>query len=124
MKSRTDTALKAELLRILDRHRGASTAIQVCDLTLALGFELTEANERIVRQLKRDLVDEGHLIASSCGKRPGYFIPETAEEMKEPLRNYKARALSLLVMIKKIEGIAALRGLFGQLELELGDGKS
>ncbi len=114
------TVLKAEFLKILARHHGAAKAIQVSDVTLLLGLELTESNERLVRQLKRDLVDEGHLIASSCGKRPGYFIPVTAEEMHEPLLNYKARAKSLLVLIAKIEGTAALRGLIGQLELELG----
>jgi hypothetical protein len=114
-------SLKSDLLTILKRHRGAASAIQVCDLTVMLGFELTDSNERIVRQLKRDLVDEGHLIASSCGKQPGYFIPVTAEEINEPLRNYTARLKSLAVLIASIEGTAALRGLWGQLELELGE---
>lgn len=115
----TDVSLKTDLLRIMDRHRGAANAIQVPDLVLALGLDLTSYNERIVRGLKRELVEAGHLIASSCGKRSGYFIPETADEMTEPLRNYKARLKSLAVLIASIEGAAALRGLFGQLELEL-----
>lgn len=115
------TALKRDCLRILQRHRGARNAIQVCDLTLLLGLELTDGNERIVRGVKRALVDEGHLIASSCGRVPGYYIPETAEELRDPLRNYEARFKSLAILIAKVKGSAALKGLWGQLELEIGD---
>jgi hypothetical protein len=114
-----EAILKNDLLRVLERHRGASQAIQVGDLVLALGLDLTSTHERMVRRWKRELVDEGHLIASSCGKCPGYFVPVRKEEMAEPLRNYKARLKSLAVLIASIEGAAALQGLWGQLQLEL-----
>lgn len=114
-----DVMLKNDLIRVLDRHRGAAQAIQVGDLVLALGLDLTSTHERMVRRWKRELVEEGHLIASSCGRYPGYFVPVRKEEMVEPLRNYKARLKSLAVLIASIEGVAALQGLWGQLQLEL-----
>jgi len=40
------------------------------------------ANDRSVRYMIRDLIEEGYPIASTTGKHPGFFIADTPEEVK------------------------------------------
>lgn len=74
--------------------------------------------ERIVRVIKRDVADSGVLIGSSCGRMPGYFIPETQEEIQATLGNYEARLKSLAALIRKTKGAAGFKAYLGQLAME------
>lgn len=102
-----------QLRSILERHRGIHRAIRV--KTLA---ELLDTDERRVRMLKRELADT-MLIGSSCDPlHPGYFLPETQEEVEETLRNYYARIRSLFALVKATKGTPEVHRFCTQLRLE------
>lgn len=103
------------LRRILERHRGRAQAIRV--KTLA---ELLDTDERRVRLLKRELA-ETMLIGSSCDtNHPGYFLPESQEEIDATLGNYRARITALFALIKATQGAAGVNRAIAQLRLEFG----
>lgn len=107
-------ATTAQLRTILERHRGARNAIRL--RTLA---ELLETSERHVQVLKRELA-ETMLIGSTCNpRRPGYYIPETADEVEATLAQYRSRIRELFGLIKCTMGAAGLANLVEQLQLEL-----
>lgn len=113
-----DDDLKARFMGILRRHRGARHAIQVRELAGRLGLGEGHNGQRLVQLVKRELVDSGTLIASSCGKQPGYFIPETPEEIAATLGNYEARIRSLAQLIRKTKGASEFKQFMGQLQME------
>jgi hypothetical protein len=113
-----DDDLTARFLQILHRHRGARNAIQVRELAGRLGLGEGHNGQRIVQIIKRELVENGTLIGSSCGKQPGYFIPDTADEMKATLQNYEARLRSLVALIRATKGAAEFKTFMGQLAME------
>lgn len=108
------TALHRQLHKTLRRHRGATRAISVSEISLVLGTD-----ERTIRRLKRGLVLSGVLIGSTCaGKSAGYFIPQTPDEVLATIGNYKSRIAALLLLVKATHGSAAVHGLLGQLTLD------
>ena len=113
-----DEDLKARFLQILARHRGARNAIQVRELAGRLGLGEGHNGQRMVQILKRELVDAGTLIASSCGKQPGYFLPDTPEELKATIGNYEARIRSLAALIRATKGAAGFKEFVGQLLMD------
>lgn len=113
-----DDDLKARFRQIMARHRGAAHAIQVRELAGRLGLGEGHNGQRMVQIVKRELVDEGLLIASSCGKQSGYFLPETQAEVEATLRNYENRLKSLAVLICKTKGAAGFKAYLGQLAME------
>lgn len=114
--------LKARFLQILHRHHGARNAIQVRELAGKLGVGETRNGERIVRVIKREVADSGVLIGSSCGRQPGYFIPESPEEIQATLANYEARLRSLVQLIRATRSAAEFKQFMGQLSLEYEEG--
>ena len=113
-----DDDLKARFRQIMARHRGAARAIQVRELAGRLGLGDGHNGQRMVQIVKRELVDDGLLIASSCGKQSGYFLPETDAEVQATLKNYENRLKSLAVLICKTKGAAGLKAYLGQLAME------
>ena len=113
-----DDDLKARFLQIMERHRGAKRAIQVRELAGRLGLGEGHNGQRLVQIVKRELVDEGVLIASSCGKQSGYFLPETTAEVEATLKNYENRLKSLAALIRKTKGAAGFKEYLGQLVME------
>jgi hypothetical protein len=113
-----DDDLKARFLQILTRHRGARNAIQVRELAGRLGLGEGHNGQRMVQIIKRELVDSGTLIASSCGRQSGYFIPDTQEEIRATVANYEARLRSLVSLIRATKGAAEFKTFMGQLTME------
>ena len=113
--------LKAAVLDLLSQHVGAGMAIQARAIAGACGLRGRYA-DRPVREAVRQLRQEGHLILSSVGREPGYFLAATAEEW-EQFRdgNLRPRALDILETAKAMGQAAADR--WGGV-LDLGDGEN
>lgn len=77
----------SHLLTILQLHRGKDRAITGKDLAQILG----ETDDRMVRKEIRELIAEGHPIASSTEKPYGYFMADTPEEAEKYLGQLKGR---------------------------------
>lgn len=93
--------LAPSFLAILSRHQGAAQAIPLLDLAEAMGLPKTAHGTRQVQQIKRALCERGTMIGSSCiAGRAGYYLPETAEEMRETLHQYESRFYSLGRLIR------------------------
>src|SRR4030042_4005918 len=77
----------SHLLTILQLHRGKTRAITGKELAQILG----EPNDRMIRKEIRELIADGHPIASSTEKPCGYFMAETPEEVDQYLKQLKSR---------------------------------
>lgn len=107
--------MKDLLLAILAQHKGKDRAITLPELAERLGV-----STRFIQHLKRQLAHDGVLIGSSCIKgSAGYFLPVTAEEIDDTLKNYRNRAVSLLRLIRITKGAEEFKRLLGQLSMDL-----
>ncbi len=77
----------SHLLTILQLHRGKARAITGKDLAQLLG----EPHDRMIRKEIRELIAQGHPIASSTEHPYGYFMVETPEEVDQYLKQLKGR---------------------------------
>ena len=77
----------SRLLTILQLHRGKARAITGKELAELLG----DMNDRMIRKEIRELIAEGHPIASSTEKPYGYFMAETPQEVEQYLKQLKNR---------------------------------
>ena len=77
----------SHLLTILQLHRGKTRAITGKDLAQLLG----ELDDRRIRKEIRELIADGHPIASSTESPYGYFMAETPEEVDQYLKQLKSR---------------------------------
>jgi len=77
----------SHLLTILQLHRGKARAIKGKKLAQLLG----DTDDRLIRKEIRELIAEGHPIASSTEKPYGYFMAETPEEVEQYLKQLKNR---------------------------------
>mgnify|MGYP003443143949 FL=1 len=93
--------LNARFLTILERHNGLSQAISVPEMAEELGLGRGKGGQRLAQLVKRDLVEKGHLIGSSCGKRSGWYLIENDEEDDRTLKQYQSRFYSVSVLIKQ-----------------------
>lgn len=75
------------ILDILQLHRGKARAITGKELARIMG----EPGDRMIRREIRELIAEGHPIASSTEKPYGYFMADTPEEVEEYLGQLKGR---------------------------------
>ncbi len=91
--------MKAQLLSILNEHAGKENAIGV----LAIA-EKMQIHERLVRDLKSQLIEDGYLIGSSCDpKRNGYYMMTDEAEKRDTILNLQARAFSILRIVSKLQ---------------------
>ena len=51
------------------------------------------SNDRSVRYMIRDLIEEGYPIASTTGKHPGFFVADTPEEVKDYAQSLRDRLI-------------------------------
>jgi len=77
----------SHLLTILQLHRGKHRAITGKELAELLG----DMNDRMIRKEIRELIAEGHPIASSTENPYGYFLAETPQEVEQYLKQLKNR---------------------------------
>ena len=76
-------------------------------------------SQRVAQEIKKSLVEHhGVSIGSSCGKRHGWYIPETQREIDATTRQYRSRVKSLCILIAKTTAAANLSGVMRQLALE------
>lgn len=112
-------ALQAQVLAIMGRHVGAETAIQARAIARDVGMRDDRAVREAIRQLRRD----GHLILSSVGSHPGYYMAANVEEWRAFCdSNLRPRAFDILETVKAMT--AAAGRTFGapgvtQMKLEL-----
>lgn len=108
------TSLESQFLSILQDHRGLKSAISVPSMAAQLGV-----STRLAQDIKKSLVEQhGVSIGSSCGKRHGWYLPETQGEVEATMRQYRNRVKSLCVLIAKTTAAANLSGVMRQLALE------
>ena len=108
------TSLESQFLSILQAHRGLRHAISVPDMASRLGV-----STRAVQNIKKTLVENhGISIGSSCGKRHGWYLPETQSEVEATMRQYRNRVKSLCILIAKTTAAANLSGVMKQLALD------
>lgn len=106
--------MKAHFLNILSRHVGKENAVGLATLA-----EQLDTDERRVRLIKRELVEEGHFIGATCNsKRPGYFLIQNKAEIDATIRECESRAMSLLALIKAYKGADEFAKFVGQLQIK------
>lgn len=76
------------------------------------------AKEQRLANVEAAVVESGKLVGSSCGKIHGWYQPETADEVKATVAQYKARIRSLVQLIRQTEGAAGFKEFIGQLAME------
>ena len=106
---------------VIARHVGRAQAISLAQLCA-----VTRMGEREVKQAVHDLRMDGVHIGSSRGAEgtAGYYMIESADELRGFLRAYGRQAISELRLIQRMLGKDEkwLRELEGQLALDLGTG--
>lgn len=99
------TNLESRFLTILSQHHGLSRAIAVADMAEALGLGREKAGQREAQRIKRELVEKGYAIGSSCGKSNGWYLPVNDSEIEKTLKQYSSRFYSLSVLIKRTKAL-------------------
>ena len=108
------TSLESNFLAILQAHRGLRNAISVPSMAGQLGV-----STRTAQDLKKTLVEvHGVSIGSSCGRKHGWYLPETQNEVEATMKQYRSRVKSLCILIAKTTAAANLSGVMKQLALE------
>jgi Mn-dependent DtxR family transcriptional regulator len=64
-------------------------------------------HERMVRRLVRDLIAQGHMIASSMEPPYGYFIPRDEKERQRYSRQLKSRIREIARRLEDYDRITA-----------------
>lgn len=106
----------AQVIAELSHHVGAAQGLHVADLVRRItGQQIShQVLERKVRQHITDLRLQGHHI---CGHpASGYFMAENGEELEATCAYLRARAMSSLVIISRLQGVA-MPDLMGQMSL-------
>jgi len=81
--------LKTELRYILERHEGRDRAITGGELARMLGHQ----EDRVIRQIIRELIAEGLPVASTTKPPAGYFLVTSYEEAREYADSIKSRLI-------------------------------
>jgi len=105
---------------VVARHVGRGQAIALAQICA-----VTRLGEREIKQAVHDLRMDGVHIGSSRGAEgtAGYYMIESADELRAFLRAYGRQAISELRLIQRMLGKDEkwLRELEGQLALDLGE---
>jgi len=116
-----DKNLAFKALLILQKHHGRQNAISMKDLYEQV-FE-RECKDKItstrgIRKILTELRELGFPICSAMiGRNRGYYIAETAEEIREFCKTMENRAMKTLMLISRIKKLP-LPEYLGQLSLE------
>lgn len=108
--------------KILKKHKGRENAIDMGELYYKV-FEKQYKDKitdtRYLRKVITELRKKGYpVLASMTGGKTGYYIANSAEEIKEFIQLMEKRALKSLSLISKIKRIS-LPVYLGQLYLQL-----
>lgn len=91
MSTATKTDLKMELRRILGQHIGRECTIPGRVLARMLGYR----DDRIIRQVIRELIKDGLPVASTTKPPAGYFIVDSYREAREYADEEKSRLIEI-----------------------------
>ena len=95
---------------LLERHRGRRNAVLSANVAVSV-----DLGDRRVRAIIKELVEEHGVAVGSC--KEGFFIPETAEEVRALRLMFLAHAYSLLRRVAALDKNCDLAGILGQLRL-------
>lgn len=84
------TDLKTELRHILERHQGRHRAITGLELAKMLG----QRDDRKIRLIILELIENGLPVASTTKQPAGYFIPISYQEAREYEATLKSRLIN------------------------------
>lgn len=90
--------LKREVMLVILRHPGRENAIIGKDIAQGFGF----TDDRKIRLIIEELIDEGFPVCSATDTPAGYFFPVTVDEAKEYYRKLRHRGLMVLVRARKV----------------------
>jgi ABC-type ATPase involved in cell division len=110
-----DAELTREETQVLSLlQRGRENARSVRFLAAVVGVSEVRLRE-IVRHI---IMDHDILIASSVGNPPGFFFPETEEEVMQATKSLRRRGIKVLMRAAKLQKLS-LEEIFHQARLEL-----
>jgi len=87
---------------IWDFLKGSSRPIKAKVLA-----ERLETSERMIRRLIRDLIAQGHLIASTMEPPYGYFIPKTESQKRHYRNQLTSRIRNIVERLKDFDRAGA-----------------
>ncbi|WP_454908412.1 hypothetical protein [Variovorax gossypii] len=107
---------QTQLLAELQSHIGKENGVHVDEMVRRITGQLTDADmhARRVRSLVTELRKQGFQICATPSE--GYFVAATAEELDETCTFLYDRAMTTLMQISRMKGIA-MPDLRGQLHL-------
>jgi len=90
--------IKQDLKLIILRHTGRSNPITARELAERYGHE----DDRVIRKLIADLIDEGFPVCSVTDDPAGYFFPANVDEAREYTVSLRRRALRIFLRRRHI----------------------
>ena len=85
--------IKAQVLRVIERHEGQGNAILSLDLASAMGLPRTHASQRKLQMIIRELRRENKPVLSTCSPPYGYYWPGSWAEGQECLASIRSRLI-------------------------------
>lgn len=122
MESQQLNSLEIIILKILEPHGGERNKISRKSLVEAVNFDrpLFPVGDREIRKILKHLIQqEGFAIGSKGGKHGGYYMCETAEEIKKVAKYFEGIGLCSFYTASKLLKIG-MRDYMGQLSMKFG----
>jgi hypothetical protein len=114
--------LEIQILKVLEGHQGKENFIRRFDLVDQINAEmpLFPVSERRIRMVKQHLITQhGFAIGSKGGKRGGYYMCETPDEIDRVAKYFDGIGLCSLFTASKLKKIE-MKDYLGQLSLRFG----
>ncbi|HBE44256.1 MAG TPA: hypothetical protein DDW17_02075 [Deltaproteobacteria bacterium] len=92
---------------------GRSNAISVRQIAESTGYD----DVQIRNTIRHLILDHNILIGSAVSNPPGFYIPETKEEVEQATKSLRHRGISILVRAAKLQKLT-LEEIFNQGRLE------
>jgi hypothetical protein len=100
--TQSDFDLKAAVLSILSRHVGKERAIHGRELAQMLGLK----DDRVIREIRWELMQDGHPILASSSA--GFWYAESRAEVEECRRELRSRLKEIAIHRARLKRVAAL----------------
>lgn len=90
--------MKTQLLNILRQHQGRQNPITGKEIAALLG----QNDDRKIRLLIEELIEEGIPIVGATQYPMGYFIAVTVQEVKDCTESLKSRGIQIFIRRQKL----------------------
>lgn len=77
-----------------------------------------EIDERRIKKVAERLRDAGFIVCAYRNKTKGYYIPKTAEEIRDGLRGYLAQSVTQIKKVMRLLRSQGYAEIAGQMRLE------